>query len=187
MSRTISRVLSGMVIYLDLPLPAGSSDIPESRRAALCFLFVLLRMGFTYALPVTSQAVVSYTAFPPLPPRGTAVYFCCTSLGVASTGRYPASCPVKPGLSSPAAFRLCSRDRLSISAMYFITNRFCPQAGKQVLHLVDPAADEFPADGGQRDDVRRHRQEIIQELQEPLCLHKFRTAPRDTGSNEVQR
>ena len=34
-----------------------------------------------------------------------AVYFCCTGLGVASTGRYPASCPVKPGLSSPAAFR----------------------------------------------------------------------------------
>ena len=34
-----------------------------------------------------------------------AVHFCCTGLGVASTGRYPASCPVKPGLSSPAAFR----------------------------------------------------------------------------------
>ncbi len=30
-----------------------------------------------------------------------AVYFCCTGLGVASTGCYPASCPVKPGLSSP--------------------------------------------------------------------------------------
>ena len=30
-----------------------------------------------------------------------AVYFCCTILGVASTGRYPASCPAKPGLSSP--------------------------------------------------------------------------------------
>ena len=30
-----------------------------------------------------------------------AVYFCCTGLGVASTGRYPASYPMKPGLSSP--------------------------------------------------------------------------------------
>ena len=30
-----------------------------------------------------------------------AVYFCCTFPGVASAGRYPASCPVKPGLSSP--------------------------------------------------------------------------------------
>ena len=34
-----------------------------------------------------------------------AVYFCCTGLGVTSTGRYPASCPAKPGLSSSAAFR----------------------------------------------------------------------------------
>ena len=32
--------------------------------------------------------------------RKPAVYFCCTVLGVASTGCYPASCPVKPGLSS---------------------------------------------------------------------------------------
>ena len=38
-----------------------------------------------------------------------AVYFCCTSLGVTSTGRYPASCPVKLGLSSPVPFRLNSR------------------------------------------------------------------------------
>ena len=42
-----------------------------------------------------------------------AVYFCCTGLGVTSTGRYPASCPVKPGLSSSAPFRLCSRDHLT--------------------------------------------------------------------------
>ena len=34
-------------------------------------------------------------------------------LGVASTGRYPASCPVKPGLSSPAGHYTCSRDHLS--------------------------------------------------------------------------
>ena len=39
---------------------------------------------------------------PPFHPyrHRSAVYFCCTSLGVTSTGRYPASCPVKPGLSS---------------------------------------------------------------------------------------
>ena len=36
-----------------------------------------------------------------------AVYFCCTGLGVTSTGRYPASCPAKPGLSSPGPFRSC--------------------------------------------------------------------------------
>ena len=84
-----------------------SSDLPESvtgSHIALCS--VLLRMGFTCAPPVTSRAVVSYTAFPPLPAQNVqAVYFCCTGLGVTSTGRYPASCPMKPGLSSPAAFR----------------------------------------------------------------------------------
>ena len=101
-----------MVIYLVLPSPAGSSDLPESRRATLRFLLVLLRMGFTCALPVTSQAVVSYTAFPPLP-HDAAVYFCCTFLGVTSTGRYPASCPAKPGLSSSEPFRLSSRDYLT--------------------------------------------------------------------------
>ena len=116
----ISRVMSlclhnrafaqRMIIYLGLPLPAASSDLPESRSGksvALCL--VLLRMGFTCALLVTLEAVVSYTAVPPLPnaackQAALAVYFCCTSLRVASTGRYPASCPMEPGLSSPSAF-----------------------------------------------------------------------------------
>ena len=96
--------MSRIIIYLVLLLPAVSSGLPESRPGkpvALCL--VLLRMGFTCAPPVTRRAVVSYTAFPPLPSIKKAVYFCCTGLGVTSTGRYPASCPAKPGLSSPAA------------------------------------------------------------------------------------
>ena len=108
-----------MNIYLDLLLPTGSSDLPESttgRRIDLCS--VLLRMGFTCALPVTREAVSSYLAIPPLPVRRQAVYFCCTSLGVTSTGRYPASCPVKLGLSSPAPFRLDGRDHLCCSYSY---------------------------------------------------------------------
>ena len=57
--------------------------------------------GVYRAISVTRDAVVSYTAFPPLPAQNAqAVYFCCTILRVASTGRYPASCPAKPGLSS---------------------------------------------------------------------------------------
>ena len=103
-----------MIIYLGRPLPDGSSDPPESTTGSrIAFFSVLLRMEFTCARSVTTTAVVSYTAFPPLPSRGKAVYFCCTGLGVASTGRYPASCPVKPGLSSSAPFRLYSRDHLS--------------------------------------------------------------------------
>ena len=113
LTRAISRVMSGVIIYLVLMLPPGSSDLPESRRATVCFLFGLASDGVYTAFSVTRQAVVSYTAFSPLPLR--AVIFCCTFLGVTSTGRYPASCPMKPGLSSPAAFRFCSRDHLSCS------------------------------------------------------------------------
>ena len=100
-----------MIIYLELLLPIVSSDLPESRSGkSIAFFSVLLRMGFTCAPPVTRRAVVSYTAFPPLPDYHQAVYFCCTGLGVTSTGCYPASCPVKPGLSSPVKY---SRDHLS--------------------------------------------------------------------------
>ncbi len=118
-----------MIIYLDLPLPAGSSDPPEN-TAGNCIVFysVLLRMGFTCAPVVTNRAVVSYTAFPPLPAK-PAVYFCCTGLGVTSTGRYPASCPMKPGLSSSAAFRHRSRDHLSY--LLYLTI-FIPYTGKQL-------------------------------------------------------
>ena len=108
LSRTISRVMSklqqatvGMIIYLGRLLPAASSNLPKAGGPRQRFCSVLLRMGFTYAPSVTREAVVSYTALPPLPGIYRAVYFCCTILRVASTGRYPASCPVKPGLSSP--------------------------------------------------------------------------------------
>ena len=116
LSRTISRVMSklqqatvGMIIYLGRLLPAASSNLPKAGGPRQRFCSVLLRMGFTYAPSVTREAVVSYTALPPLPGIYRAVYFCCTILRVASTGRYPASCPVKPGLSSRTAFRLCAR------------------------------------------------------------------------------
>ena len=114
-----------MIICLGQPLPAGSSDPPESTTGSrITFFSVLLRMEFTCARSVTTTAVVSYTAFPPLPPK-EAVYFCCTGLGVTSTGRYPASCPLKPGLSSSAPFRLYSRDHLTcLHECYSNTNIF---------------------------------------------------------------
>jgi len=57
--------------------------------------------------------VVSYTTVPSLPVLHTqpsAVHFCGTILRLAPTGRYPASCPVEPGLSS----RGSRRQRLSV-------------------------------------------------------------------------
>ena len=134
MSSTISRVMSWVIIYLGLLLPTGSSDLPESttgRRIALCS--VLLRMGFTYALSVTRKAVSSYLTFPPLPQQRVAVYFCCTGLGVTSTGRYPASCPVKLGLSSPAPFRLDGRDHLCCSC--FHPNRIPPPINSRKMEF----------------------------------------------------
>ena len=45
--RTVSRVLSRAVIYLVLPLPEGSSGLPEDVTGShLVFCSVLLRMGF---------------------------------------------------------------------------------------------------------------------------------------------
>ena len=57
-----------MIICLGRPLPDGSSDPPESTTGSrIAFFSVLLRMEFTCARSVTRTAVVSYTAFPPLP------------------------------------------------------------------------------------------------------------------------
>ena len=104
-SKTISRVMSWTFIYPVLLLPADSSDQPEAWRAAIPLLFGLASDG-VYICPVCYHPGGSLLHCPStLTISDMAVYFCCTILGVASTGRYPASCPVKPGLSSPAAFR----------------------------------------------------------------------------------
>ncbi len=62
-------------------------------------LFGLAPGGVYRAFSVAGKAVSFYLAFPPLPAK-QAVYFCCTFLGVASTGGYPAPCPMELGLSS---------------------------------------------------------------------------------------
>ena len=120
MSNTVSRVLYQTIIYLGLMLPSGSSNLPGTRRAAVLFLFGLASDG------VYSRRLCYQRRGEPLPHLFTltstklAVLFCCTSLRVASTGRYPASCPVKPGLSSPAAFqRLQPRLSVLLIVAYF--------------------------------------------------------------------
>ena len=77
-----------------------------------------------------------------------AVYFCCTGLGVTSTGRYPASCPVKPGLSSSAAFRHM-QPRLSVLLdtffNYTLEWRCCPaffrKTGSSPVTSLRPRSD----------------------------------------------
>ena len=67
-SKTISRVMSWMIIYLERLLPAASSDPPENESGkSICSLFGLASDGVYMATVVTNSTVVSYTAFPPLP------------------------------------------------------------------------------------------------------------------------
>lgn len=45
MSKAVSRVMSWMIIYLDILLPICSSNLPESWRATICFLLGLASSG----------------------------------------------------------------------------------------------------------------------------------------------
>ena len=97
-----------MVIYLILLLPAVLSNLPESSPGRFKrFLFGLASDGVCMcpACYQTGGSLLHCPSTLAVMHDMAVVYFCCTFLGVASTGRYPASCPVKPGLSSPAVFR----------------------------------------------------------------------------------
>jgi len=89
-SKSVSRILSRIVIYLVHILLYGSSHQIKKMPSRLSLLVsVLLQMGFTQTQYVTILAVSSYLTFSPLPFQ--AVIFCCTFLKVSLTGRYPAS------------------------------------------------------------------------------------------------
>ena len=71
-SKTISRVMSWVIIFLEPMLPPVSSDLPENRSGkSMVFLpkgiLGLASDGVYMATCVTTSTVVSYTAFPPLP------------------------------------------------------------------------------------------------------------------------
>ena len=93
-----------MIIYLDLLLPASSSGTPKSGPGKP-IAFLLPCFGWGLHVPCLLPAK-RWALTPPFHPYRLipAVYFCCTSLRVTPTGRYPASCPAKPGLSSPKDF-----------------------------------------------------------------------------------
>ena len=80
------------------------------------FCLALLPMGFTQPTQSPESLVRSYRTVSPLPgkPLPTSLHntlprsvlfrrfaFCCTCPILADGGRYPPSCPVEPGLSSP--------------------------------------------------------------------------------------
>lgn len=97
------------IIYLGRTLLNGSSNQPGRASGKGCFLKKLrpIRSCSRWGLPGTKSPAflgVSYTSVPSLPVhalrRPSAVHFCGTILQLALTGRYPAPCPVEPGLSS---------------------------------------------------------------------------------------
>ena len=105
MSNTISRVL-----YQNnhLSRPDVATRLKQPTRDTTGSRIISVRSCFGWGL----HSRFCYQKCGELLPRlftltcyRQAVIFCCTGLGVTSTGRYPASCPMKPGLSSPAAFR----------------------------------------------------------------------------------
>ncbi len=133
-----------------------------------------------------------YTAFSTLTRKNLAVSLCCTIPEVAFAGRYPASCPVMPVLSSPGPpFGPASRDYIS----YFLSKRNIRQLIiiPQTLFLVHPQiADptkpyktafhthqkqlphKLPQNRILGNILNRHSDKIIQKLQQPLCLLVFR-------------
>lgn len=124
-----SSVLNG---HLSLPYVATQlicitqiATYPKARRAAVS---LSIRSCFKWGLQLPRLLPNRRWALtPPFHPYqiNLAVYFYCTSLGVASTGRYPAPCPMKLGLSSPMTFRyLQARPSVLLNSRYSIMNYY---------------------------------------------------------------
>ncbi len=92
------------VIPLGRASPRASCGLPRSSggQPSNAPLRGLAPDGVCRAALVAERAVGSYSTFSPLPRRERrgGLLFCGTFLEVTLTGRYPASCPMEPGLSS---------------------------------------------------------------------------------------
>ncbi len=98
-------------------------SVPGGRRAAS---YLPIRSCSRRGLPGTAVAcrpVSSCLTLSPLPGAETGrSALCCTFLWLAPTGRYPASCPAEPGLSSPAF--AAATIRTTPNELYTILSRF---------------------------------------------------------------
>ena len=80
----------GSVLDGHLSRPRVTARLKRSRRTRRAAVMPPLHLapgGVYSAELLPDPRVSSYLAFPSLPSERTAVYFCCTFLGVASTGR----------------------------------------------------------------------------------------------------
>lgn len=109
MSSPISRVLSWTIIPLRLTLLPASSDLPRiTTGRRIDSLFGLALSGVFPAIYVAANAVRSYRTISPLP-QSRRYLFCGTFRQLTLPGRYPALCPIKPGLSSNFRQRLSGK------------------------------------------------------------------------------
>ena len=122
-SRPISRVLSGVAIYLHLPLPTSSSDVLRSFHGKRPYVGTTLSC-FGWGLHCTARYRTVGELLPRLftltgrDPRGI---FCCTFPEVAFGGRYPSPCFMKLGLSSLTLKKVTAATQ---PALYYILSRF---------------------------------------------------------------
>ncbi len=106
LSRSISRVLSCVIIYLRPNSQMASSDIllKHSKRAVYALCFVNLASDGVYmATFVTKGTVRSYRAFPPLP-KNRRFISVALSLRSPSPGFLRRPCSMMLGLSSLTFF-----------------------------------------------------------------------------------
>ncbi len=110
-------------------------------------------------------------------------HFCCTFLRVTSTGRYPASCPVKPGLSSvfqaivlPSSIFIFQHYRTLSHANRFAMG-FAVKTGSSRYrgpllssYIKNRSSDKFPDERIVRQSLARNAEEIIKELEKPFCF-----------------
>ena len=92
------------IIYLRRVLPRGSSDLTRKvpRAASSLPYSVLLRVGFVKPASRLAAGALLPHLSTLAPPRRGGFRFYDTFPRVTPAGRYPARCPVEPGLSSNA-------------------------------------------------------------------------------------
>ena len=105
--------------------------------------------------------------------------FCCTFLRVASTGRYPASCPAKPGLSSVFQAIVCPARNTKEEHIII---------GEPMRSYVkNTTSDKFPYQRIVRKSLAGHAEEIIKELEKPLGFVILRIFLADAEKQRLRK
>ena len=157
-------------------MPATSSNLPVLAGRVNAFVRSCFGWGLHMPALFTSAAVVSYTALPPLPYSGITgtggiflLHYPWSRLHRTLSGILP--CEARTFLT-PA---MLGRDHLFYLSPQLLLIIMCfPQNVKAILYIEAGTADEFADNRSPADTVARHRKEIIQKLEQALCLQIFR-------------